>query len=370
MITIDSFLAGGHQVAGSAIAETVDLTAVERWMDSAGLGAGPLTDVSLMAGGTQNVLVALSRAGRGYVLRRPPLHKRANSDETMRREARVLAGLAGSDVPHPRLIAACEDLSVIGAVFYLMEPVAGVNPTVTLPGYLADPASQRALGFAVADALAAIGRVDIDATGLASLGRPEGWLERQVSRWTGQLESYGQVPGWSPAGLPDTAALRDWLAGNQPPAWTAGLIHGDYHLANVLIEAAGPAVAAVVDWELATAGDPLVDLGQLLATWCEDDGTASASTILALPGLPSRAELAARYAAGSSRDLSRINWYRALACYRLGVLLEGTNARAAAGQADPDLGLRMRQRAADLFEQGLRVAAGLDAPPAPSGSGE
>lgn len=351
-------------MAGSAIAETVDLTAVERWMDSAGLGAGPLTDVSLMVGGTQNVLVALSRAGRGYVLRRPPPHKRANSDETMRREARVLAGLAGSDVPHPRLVAACDDLSVIGAVFYLMEPVAGVNPTVARPAYLADPASGRALGFAVADALAAVGRVDIDATGLASLGRASrpgttgGWLERQVSRWTGQLDSYAQVSGWSAAGLPDTAALRDWLTASQPPSWTAGLIHGDYHLANVMIKSDVAAVAAVVDWELATVGDPLVDLGQLLATWCEDDGTASASTILALPGLPSRAELVARYAAGSSRDVTRIGWYRALACYRLGVLLEGTNARAAAGQADPDLGLRMRQRAADLFEQGLAVAAG------------
>jgi aminoglycoside phosphotransferase (APT) family kinase protein len=357
-------------VTGSVVAETVDLPAVERWMDSAGLGAGPLTDVSFMAGGTQNVLVALSRSGRSYVLRRPPLHKRANSDETMRREARVLAGLAGSEVPHPRLVAACDDVSVIGAVFYLMESVAGVNPTVTLPACLAGPAGQRATGFAVADALAAIGRVDIDATGLASLGRasrpgtPDGWLERQVGRWTGQLESYAQFPGWSPDGLPDTAALRDWLTANQPPAWTPGLIHGDYHLANVMLKADEPGVAAVVDWELATAGDPLVDLGQLLATWCEDDGSAAASTILALPGFPSRAELVARYAAGSARDLSRIGWYRVLACYRLGVLLEGTNARAAAGQADPDLGLRMRQRAADLFEQGLRVMSG------PTGSGE
>jgi aminoglycoside phosphotransferase (APT) family kinase protein len=117
-------------------------------------------------------------------------------------------------------------------------------------------------------------------------------------------------------------------------------------------------VAAVVDWELATVGDPLVDLGQLLATWCEDGGASSASTVLALPGFPSRAELVAQYSAGSARDLSSIGWYHALACYRLGVLLEGTHARSTAGQADRDSGQRMRQMAAALFEQGLAVAAG------------
>jgi len=345
-------------MAGSVLAETVDMAAVGRWMDAAGLGAGPLADVELMAGGTQNVLVRFRRGDREYVLRRPPPHKRPNSDETMRREARVLAGLAGSDVPHPRLVAACDDLGVIGAVFYLMEPVDGVTPTVTRPAFLDNGANQRAMAMAVVDALAAIGRIDIVATGLAGLGRPDGWLDRQVSRWTGQLESYAQFPAWSEAGLPDTGGLRDWLTVNQPRAWTAGLIHGDYHLANVMIKPDRPELAAVVDWELATAGDPLVDLGQLLATWCEDDGTASGSTVLALPGFPRRAELVARYASGSARDLADIDWYWALACYRLGVLLEGTNARASAGYADPDLGAHMRARAANLFEQGLRVAAG------------
>jgi aminoglycoside phosphotransferase (APT) family kinase protein len=345
-------------VAESVAAGAVDMAAVGRWMDSAGLGDGPVTDVELMAGGTQNVLVRFSRDGRGFVLRRPPLHKRPNSDETMRREARVLAGLAGSSVPHPRLIAACDDLSVIGAVFYLMEPVAGFTPTVTRPAFLDDLANQRAMALAVVDALAAIGRVDVAGSGLAALGRAEGWLERQVDRWTSQLESYAKYPAWSAAGLPDTTALRSWLADNRPRTWSAGLIHGDYHLANVMISQNGPEVAAVVDWELATVGDPLVDLGQLLATWCEDGGVASESTVLALPGFPSRAELVARYAAGSARDLSPIGWYHALACYRLGVLLEGTHARSTAGQADRASGQRMRQMAAALFEQGLTIAAG------------
>jgi aminoglycoside phosphotransferase (APT) family kinase protein len=124
-----------------------------------------------------------------------------------------------------------------------------------------------------------------------------------------------------------------------------------------------PVVAAVVDWELATVGDPLVDLGQLLATWCDDGGIASATTIFAMPGFPNRAELVARYRDGSQRDLSQIGWYQALACYRLGVLLEGTNARATAGQADPAVGQRMRQMATDLFEQGLAIALGATAQP-------
>jgi aminoglycoside phosphotransferase (APT) family kinase protein len=345
-------------VAGPVVAGAVDMAAVERWMDSAGLGAGPLVDVELMAGGTQNVLVRFSRSGRGFVLRRPPLHKRPNSDETMRREARVLAALAGSRVPHPRLIAACDDLGVIGAVFYLMEPVAGFTPTVARPAFLDDLASQRAMALAVVDALAAIGRVDVAASGLEALGRAEGWLERQVDRWTSQLESYAKVPNWSVAGLPDTAGLRGWLADNRPGTWSAGLIHGDYHLANVMISQNGPEVAAVVDWELATVGDPLVDLGQLLATWCDDGGVALASTVLALPGFPGRAELVARYAAGSAREVSSVDWYHAFACYRLGVLLEGTHARSTAGQADRASGQRMRLMAAALFEQALAIAAG------------
>jgi aminoglycoside phosphotransferase (APT) family kinase protein len=345
-------------VAGSVVAGAVDMAAVGRWMDAAGLGDGPIADVEPIAGGTQNVLVRFSRGGRGFVLRRPPLHKRRNSDETMRREARVLAGLAGSGVPHPRLIAECDDLGVIGAVFYLMEPVAGFTPTVTRPAFLDDPASQREMALAVVDALAALGRVDVAATGLATLGRAEGWLERQVDRWTSQLESYANFPDWSPAGLPDTVALRGWLTANRPSVWSAGLIHGDYHLANVMIRPDGPQVAAVIDWELATVGDPLVDLGQLLATWCEDGGVASASTVLALPGFPSRAELVARYAAGSTRDLSSVGWYHALACYRLGVLLEGTHARSTAGQADRGSGQRMRQMAAAQLEQAVAIAAG------------
>src|ERR1700744_6004703 len=164
---------------------------LQAWMDAKGLGEGPLTDLGILPGGTQNFLLGFSRAGRRYVLRRPPRHVRANSNETMRREARVLAALAGSAVPHPGLIAACPEEDVIGAAFYLMEPVEGFTPRDEMPArHASDPAWRRIMGLAMVDAIAALGGVDHVARGLGDLGRPEGSLERQVGRWRAQLESY------------------------------------------------------------------------------------------------------------------------------------------------------------------------------------
>jgi aminoglycoside phosphotransferase (APT) family kinase protein len=336
--------------------ELVDAARLAGWMDEQGLGDGPLTDAERLAGGTQNILVRFRRAGRTYVLRRPPEHKRANSDETMRREAVLLAGLAGTDVPHPGLVAACPDLDVLGSAFYLMEPIDGVNPTtVPTPPQLADPAAQRALGLGMADVLAALGRVDPEAAGVAHLGRADGWLERQVARWRRQLDSFRELGGWTPAELPDPARLESWLEANRPARWRPGLIHGDFHFSNVMVSRTGPEIVAVVDWELGTIGDPLLDLGNLLATWPEPDG-GTAATLLALPGLPSRADVVARYAGGSDRDLAHIEWYRALACFRLGALLEGSHARAMAGLAPQEIGDRLHAMSCSLFEQGLRIA--------------
>ncbi|NMD23898.1 MAG: phosphotransferase family protein, partial [Actinobacteria bacterium] len=166
----------------------VDLDTLARWMDARGLGVGPLAEASLITGGTQNVLLRFTRAGRTFVLRRPPVHKRANSDETMRREARVLAALAGSDVPHPGLIAAEPDPEVMGAAFYLMEPVDGFNPTLGLPApFEHDTGWQHAMGLSMADAIVALAAVDHVAVGLGDLGRFDGWAARQVGRWRAQL---------------------------------------------------------------------------------------------------------------------------------------------------------------------------------------
>jgi aminoglycoside phosphotransferase (APT) family kinase protein len=227
----------------------VDLDVLAAWMDGEGLGSGPLTSVERLGGGTQNVLLRFTRAGRSYVLRRPPLHKRGNSDETMRREARVLAALAGSDVPHPALIATCPDETLIGAAFYLMEPVEGANPTVGLPApYVDDPAWRWELGLAMADGAASVGAVDHEAVGLAGLGKPEGYLERQVARWRSQLESYAAMDGYPGPDIPGVAEVGAWLDANRPASFRPGLIHGDYHLANVLVALDRPGLAAIVDW--------------------------------------------------------------------------------------------------------------------------
>ncbi|MCU1503164.1 MAG: aminoglycoside phosphotransferase [Ilumatobacteraceae bacterium] len=330
----------------------VDAAALAAWMDRRGLGSGPLTDKELIAGGTQNVLLRFRRDGREYVLRRPPLHKRPNSDETMRREARLLAALAGSDVPHPALIAAEADDSVIGASFYLMEAVVGFNAGMGLPEpHASDRGMQHAMGLSMADAIAALGRVDHQAVGLGDFGKPDGWLERQVGRWRAQLASYDAFEGYPGADVPGVERVADWLDAHQPEHWRPGLIHGDFHFSNVLIRPDRGELAAIVDWELTTIGDPLLDLGHLLVTWpTRPHGVASA---LSTANLPGPQELIERYAAGSDRDLSSLAWYRVLACYRLGIILEGTNARADAGLAPRETGDMLHAHTLALFEQAL-----------------
>jgi len=337
--------------------EGVDLADLAAWMDGQGLGAGPVRMVQRLAGGTQNILLLLERDGRRYVLRRPPLHLRSNSNETMRREARVLSALAGTDVPHPGLIAGCPDETVLGAAFYLMEPIDGFNAMSGLPESHRTAEAQHAVGLSMADALAALGRVDPIARGLADFGKPDAFLARQAPRWLSQLESYGQLHGWpGPGELGDVTAVAGWLESHLPAAFTPGLMHGDYHMANVMFANDAPRVAAVIDWELATLGDPLVDLGWLLATWPQPDDPGF-MVVAPWLGFPSAGELVERYGRGSARDLSAVGWYAVLACFKLGILLEGTHARACAGQAPKDTGDRLHANAVWLFKRARRWMA-------------
>ncbi len=335
----------------------VDLDRLTAWMDGEHLGSGPLTDVGLLAGGTQNILLQFRRAGELYVLRRPPVNKRDNSDETMRREARVLAAIADSDVPHASLIAACPDIEVIGAAFYLMESVDGINPTVELPALLRDDSSKRfEFGLAMADGAASIGAVDHVAAGLSDLGRPDGYLERQVERWRRQLDSYSSIENYAGPDIPHVQAVADWLDANRPAAFEPGLIHGDYHLANVMCAYDHPALAAIIDWELTTIGDPLIDLGWLLATWPDAGDPAGGAVTPVQPwdGFPGRGDLIDRYGERSDRDLAAIDWYEVLACYKLGIILEGSHARADAGLAPREIGDRLHASTVSLFERAAR----------------
>jgi aminoglycoside phosphotransferase (APT) family kinase protein len=337
---------------------SVDLGALASWMDGVGLPEGPITGATLLTGGTQNILLRFERGGRSYVLRRGPEHLRPKSNETMRREMRVLGALAGSDVPHPALIAGCADESVLdGAAFYLMEPIHGFNPTVELPALHAGDADIRhEMGLRAVDALAALGAVDHAAAGLGDLGKPEGFLERQVPRWLSELESYSRHEGYPGPDIPGLDAVATWLEANRPSTFTPGLSHGDFHLANLLFRFDGPEVAAIVDWEMCTVGDPLLDLGWLLATWPADDAGAAAVTgALGLAGglaLPD--DLVAQYAERSTRDLSAITWYEVLAAFKLGIVLEGTHARAFAGKALTAVGDLLHATTLGLFERAVR----------------
>ncbi|KEZ18484.1 putative aminoglycoside phosphotransferase [Sphingobium yanoikuyae] len=330
----------------------VDIESLAAWMTDQGLGSGPISNVTPLAGGTQNILLRLTRDGRDYIFRRPPTHPRPNSNETMRREARLLRAIAGTNVPHPALIADCADESVLGVAFYLMEPVNGFNPVGQLPKpHAGSPAMRHAMGLALVDGIAALGALDHQALGLTDFGRPDNFLGRQVDRWRSQLAGYGEFADWTGTqALPSVDAIAAWLERHRPADFTPGIMHGDYHLANVMYRPDSGDLAAIIDWELATIGDPLLDLGWVLATWPDGSG---ASTVSVTPwdGFPTPAELVARYGAGSARNLSAVDWYHVLACYKLGILLEGTHARACAGKAPRDTGDRLHSRAIHLFDR-------------------
>jgi aminoglycoside phosphotransferase (APT) family kinase protein len=350
--------------------DLVDADALAAWMDAQGLPGGPLTGSRALSGGTQNLLMRFTRDGRDYVLRRGPRHLRRASNDVMRREARVLQALAGQNVPHPAFVAGPSepDAGVAGdAVFYLMAPVDGFNPAAGLPAvHAGDPAVRHEMGLSVAEAAARLGAVDHEAVGLADFGKPEGFLERQVPRWMHELDSYGELDGYPGPEIPGLDRVASWLDDNRPRDWRPGIMHGDYHLSNVMIAPDGPDVAAIVDWEMCTIGDPLLDLGNLLGTWPigPDPADTSPETAALFGGvgggiadLPSAAELVARYAEHSARDTSAVPWYTAMACFKLGIVLEGTHARACAGKAPKPTGDVLHATTLGLFARASIVIA-------------
>jgi aminoglycoside phosphotransferase (APT) family kinase protein len=346
----------------SSAQRVVDLDALARWLRAEGIGE-EIGEVTPLAGGTQNVVLRIELDGRPVVLRRPPEHPRPTSDRTLTREITVLSGLAGTDVPHPRLIAGCTDTAVLGVVFYLMELIDGVNPgEETSEAQRADPELRHGQGLAVARALARLAAVDPVAQGLDVLRKPGSFLEKQVPQWLGHLESYREFPDWDPSGLPDVAPIARWLSENRPEDAKPGVMHGDFHLNNVLLARDRPEVAAIVDWEMCTVGDPLLDLGWLMVTWPEAPRAMEVGGPFArLGGLPTRAELVAEYAS-AGRPVDRVDWYTALAGFKLGIVLEGTHARASAGLAPKEIGDRLHEHAQGLLALSRSIVDGAWSP--------
>jgi aminoglycoside phosphotransferase (APT) family kinase protein len=236
-------------------------------------------------------------------------------------------------VPVPHVRALCTDTEVLGAPFYVMDLVDGVVVRERMPDVLArDPDAGRACAFALVDALVAVHAFDWRAGGLADFGRPDGYLERQVPRWLGQLERYKTRE------LPEVDEAGRWLATHTPPMQAPTVIHGDYKLDNVMFAPRLPVeLVAVVDWEQSTVGDPLVDLGWMLGLWVEPGDAGFLGGVAPLAGTgrpPTRAELAQRYAAASGRDLEHLAFYCVLGLFKLACVMEGSYARFTAGTSD------------------------------------
>jgi aminoglycoside phosphotransferase (APT) family kinase protein len=277
----------------------------------------------------------------------------------MLREIAVLTTLAGSAVPHPEFIAGCDDRGVLGVVFYLMEEVDGFNPGNEMAqAYRDDPAMRHDVGLAYAASLAQLGSVAWEHSPLAAIRRPGSFLARQVPQFLGLLETY-RHDAYDPRSLPFVAELAHWLEDHRPDDGEPGIMHGDAHLNNVLLRRDEPELAAFIDWEMCTVGDPLLDLGWAMVCWPSGPDTIDVGAELAaLGGLASRGELLDAYTAAGGRPTSHLDWYVALACFKLGIVIEGTWSRCLAGLAQREAGERLHASATSLIELGNQVVKG------------
>lgn len=333
---------------------------LQAWFDShpAIPGTGPVTDVQRIAGGSQNNLFMMTRGGERFVLRRPPLHLRKNSNSTMLREAKLLGAIKNSSVPHARLHDVCADESVIGACFYVMEPLEGFSPYGPLPGKYATEASwRRAMGEEFMKAAAGMAAIDYKAVGLGDYGKPDNWHERQVDRWRSQLEGYRATPGYAPDDLPDIDRVGRWLVDNIPSDRRVGVIHGDFQYPNVMYRPDRPEIAGLIDWELSTLGDPMLDLGWVLQSWAEEgDPPGRKSVVTPWDGFLTRAEMVKLYGELTGRDMASMPWFFTLACFKLGCILEGTYARSLVGEAAREQGERFHGLVQWLFKRAQQLA--------------
>jgi aminoglycoside phosphotransferase (APT) family kinase protein len=319
----------------------VDVDRLTNWLDTEGLEAGLPIAVTPLSGGTSNAMFLVDRGAQHWVLRRPSEVALDRANEGMRREYRILSALETTAVPHPRAVALCEEHDVLGACFYLMERVDGVSP-IPVPPQFDNDHDRAEIAFAMVEALARLHEVDWRAVGLGDLGHPEGFHERQVERWCRQLDSYQGRE------LPGIVAVTVWLEANLPARFEPTIMHGDFHMLNALIAVDPPGrVVAMIDWETATIGDPLLDLAGFCEIWCS----------VANDGWPNREALIERYRSVRSLDsLADLRYYDVLYNFRLSVLIEGIYQRSLKNPTVPDqdamgeMALANLARALDLVQ--------------------
>jgi aminoglycoside phosphotransferase (APT) family kinase protein len=335
----------------------IDKAALASYLDKKLPGPGELT-IERHQAGHSNETFFITRGEDEWVLRRPPLGAFLPSAHDVAREYKVMSALQDTAARVPRTFLLCEDESVIGAPFYLMERVRGVVIRDRLPERFS-PATRAAIGYELSDTLAELHAVDPEACGLGGLAKQSGYLERQLRRWSGQLEL--TLPHTRP--VPDLERAGAWLAGNLPESGPATLVHGDYKLDNVMFEAEAPArLLAILDWEMSTLGDPLADLGWMISFWREpgddpDDIFAATTRVTEAEGFSSRRELIERYASATGRDVARLDWYQVLAVWKLAILLEGSYARHLAGMTDDPFFAEMEQGVPALAARACELTA-------------
>jgi aminoglycoside phosphotransferase (APT) family kinase protein len=307
----------------------IDIDRLATWLDGQDLpGKGEPIDAGFVSGGTQNEIYEIRRGDLHGALRMPPSGAPEARDAGILREWRIIQALDGTEVPHTKAIGYCDDASVLGRPFYIMGWVDGWSPMSHRDGWPApfdtDLDARKGLAYELVNGIALLSKVDWRAKGLEDLGRPDGFHDRQVDRWTAFLE---RIKGRELPGFDEAAA---WLRAHKPLDFIPGLMHGDYQFANVMYEHGAPArLAAIVDWEMGTVGDPKLDLAWVVQSWPEkDDGSDSGIGYVDMTGLPSRSDMLAHYSATSGRQVDDIDYYCVLAKWKLAVVLEQGYQRA------------------------------------------
>jgi aminoglycoside phosphotransferase (APT) family kinase protein len=324
------------QAADLELEPLLVLEPLQAFLDAAGLGSGPV-EPSAIGGGHSNVTYLLTRGEEQLVLRRPPRGPLPPSAHDVLREARLLAALEPLGFRAPEVLAICEDEAVIGAPFYVMPFVEGHVLTAELPAALGGTGAPARIAEELVDCLVELHEVDVEGAGLGDFGRADGYLERQIKRFVGLLERNATRP------LPELERVGGWLADNLPDSPRATVVHGDYRLGNVIYAPSEPRLVAVLDWEMATIGDPLADVGYMTAMWAEPGDPYNAvgdlSAVTRLPGFPPRAALAERYAAATGLSTEALPWYQVLAIWKAAIFLEGSYRRFQEGTtSDPYFG--------------------------------
>ena len=317
-------------------------------------GTGRLT-VGALSGGTSNAMYVLERGGDRFVLRMQPTRVRAPGANDVHREARVLQAIRGTDIPHAEVVAVGTD-GTSGRDYYVMPFRDGLSIRSGLPSQFESAQDRYAIAQSLIETLVAIHAVSAEDPAVDGLGRPEGFVERQVERWMSQLDRYRVRP------LAELDEVARWLRARTPRPQSATLIHGDFGLHNLLIAPdRPPRVLAVLDWETATLGDPLIDLGHFLCGWLQGDEHArwfGARVELDLDGFPGRAELCDWYAGETGRDLGSLDWFRALARLRIAVILEGAYARYVADPDSYSAYASLAHRIPNIAEHALAITRG------------